>query len=87
MEPIIEKRKLTGRKFPVRWLYQQLGGQTMSMALLVLTAGTVLALAEKLSGEYITLLGIVQALVTARGVFEDKYVKQPQIRNGNPPAV
>lgn len=63
-------------------LYQFCGGRTMTMAWSVLALGTTLALLGKLTGEYVTLLTVVQALTMARAAAEDKFVRQVQIRNG-----
>ena len=37
----------------------------------------------KLTGEYVTLLSVVQALTMARAAAEDKFVKQAQLRNAS----
>lgn len=70
-------------KAPVKWAYDQLGGQTATFAWAILALGTWLALAEKLDGTYVALLGIVQALVMARAIAEDKYIVREKLRNGN----
>lgn len=62
------------RKAPVKWMYDQLGGQVMTVAWALLSLGTALALFDKLTGEWIALAGIIQALVTFRAIGEDKYV-------------
>ncbi len=69
----------------MKGLYRFCGGRTMTMAWAVLTLGTTLALLGKLTGEYVTLLTVVQALTMARAAAEDKFVKQVEIRNGKKP--
>ncbi len=52
-------------------LYAACGGRSMTIAWAVLLLGTALAAAERLTGEYVAVLGIVQGLVVARAAVED----------------
>jgi hypothetical protein len=59
-------------RYGIRRAYDYLGGATLTFAWTLLTIGTALGFAGKLTTEWIALAGIIQALVTWRAVKEDR---------------
>jgi hypothetical protein len=69
--------------YPIRKIYDQLGGATLAFAWVLLGLGTALGFAGKLTAEWIGLAGIIQALVTWRAVREDR-ISKSEVANGRP---
>ena len=70
------------RKAPVKFIYDQLGGITATMAWALLASGIALELAGRLTVKFIALAGIIEGLVAARAIAEDKFIRQQQLKNG-----